>query len=223
MADLNAEYHETALLENQKRFYKRSGWVRSVRKHLDESKETCFACGKLDDEGSTKIRVFMAIPEDEPSVGKVDEPFPPLPKLIAPFRTSKSLISLFDLTLNMANLTLDTHVPKKTKPSVKVSHAYVIKKKIEKSPDVPKPCYDKKADSPTEKLFLTLMEEVKGLKRKIEIPSGIPSSSSQPSNSKATKKKTCFRPCPKVVFRDDSSGDTEGYASVNCNGITFTR
>ncbi|GJV93413.1 hypothetical protein Tco_1541226 [Tanacetum coccineum] len=28
---------------------------------------------------------------------------------------------------------------------------------------------------------------------------------------------------PKVVFRDNSSGDTEGYGSVNCNGITFTR
>ncbi|GJT93319.1 retrovirus-related pol polyprotein from transposon TNT 1-94 [Tanacetum coccineum] len=30
-------------------------------------------------------------------------------------------------------------------------------------------------------------------------------------------------PGPKVVFGDDSSGDTEGYGSVNCNGITFTR
>ncbi|GJT95818.1 retrovirus-related pol polyprotein from transposon TNT 1-94, partial [Tanacetum coccineum] len=28
---------------------------------------------------------------------------------------------------------------------------------------------------------------------------------------------------PKVVFGDDYSGDTEGYGSVNCNGITFTR
>ncbi|GKD88331.1 retrovirus-related pol polyprotein from transposon TNT 1-94 [Tanacetum coccineum] len=28
---------------------------------------------------------------------------------------------------------------------------------------------------------------------------------------------------PKVVFGDDSSGDTEGYGLVNCNGITFTR
>ncbi|GJZ07503.1 retrovirus-related pol polyprotein from transposon TNT 1-94 [Tanacetum coccineum] len=27
----------------------------------------------------------------------------------------------------------------------------------------------------------------------------------------------------KVVFGDDSSGDTEGYGLVNCNGITFTR
>nr|GEV34850.1 retrovirus-related Pol polyprotein from transposon TNT 1-94 [Tanacetum cinerariifolium] len=28
---------------------------------------------------------------------------------------------------------------------------------------------------------------------------------------------------PKVVFGDNSSGDTEGYSSVNCNGITFTK
>ncbi|GJX94791.1 retrovirus-related pol polyprotein from transposon TNT 1-94 [Tanacetum coccineum] len=30
-------------------------------------------------------------------------------------------------------------------------------------------------------------------------------------------------PSPKVVFRDDSLGDTKGYGSVNCKGITFTR
>ncbi|GKA90978.1 hypothetical protein Tco_0812848, partial [Tanacetum coccineum] len=43
MADLNAEYHERALLANQKRF----GKVGSARKPLDKTKETCFACGKL--------------------------------------------------------------------------------------------------------------------------------------------------------------------------------
>ncbi|GKB88977.1 retrovirus-related pol polyprotein from transposon TNT 1-94 [Tanacetum coccineum] len=31
------------------------------------------------------------------------------------------------------------------------------------------------------------------------------------------------RASPKVVFGDDSSGDIEGYGSVSCNGITFTR
>ncbi|GJT40397.1 hypothetical protein Tco_0940262 [Tanacetum coccineum] len=30
-------------------------------------------------------------------------------------------------------------------------------------------------------------------------------------------------PGPKVVFGDDSLRDTEGYGSINCNGITFTR
>nr|GEV51936.1 hypothetical protein [Tanacetum cinerariifolium] len=283
VADLNAEYHERALLANQKRFYKRSGRVGSARKLFDKSKETYFACGKLgyfqkdyyngkynglkaemvvltkriddmtkgknekgkkekeksekgliaesfswddesvssDDEGSTKIRAFMAIAEDELSTcskvtldqllyeqvpknivkalgekgrrnkkisskevvfTKADEslfvlapeitsnsesecdsqePLLPLPKLIgaAPFGTLESLIALSDLNLNMANLTLDSPVPKKTRPSVKVSPTYVIKKKTEKSPAIPKPCSDKKADSSTKQLLLTLMEE----------------------------------------------------------------
>ncbi|GKB72069.1 retrovirus-related pol polyprotein from transposon TNT 1-94, partial [Tanacetum coccineum] len=46
MADLNAEYHEKALLAKQKRFYKRSGRVGLARKPMDKSKETCFAYGK---------------------------------------------------------------------------------------------------------------------------------------------------------------------------------
>ncbi|GJV60222.1 hypothetical protein Tco_1466322 [Tanacetum coccineum] len=114
MADLNAEYHERALLENQKIFYKRSGRVGSARKPIDKSKETYFASemailtkriddltkgksekgknekGKSEkgliaesfdwdeesvsskDEGTTRIRAFMAIAEDEPSIGKAD-------------------------------------------------------------------------------------------------------------------------------------------------------
>ncbi|GJY78106.1 retrovirus-related pol polyprotein from transposon TNT 1-94 [Tanacetum coccineum] len=46
IADLNIEYHERALLANQKRFYKRSGRVGSARKPMDKSNEICFACGK---------------------------------------------------------------------------------------------------------------------------------------------------------------------------------
>ncbi|GKD13855.1 hypothetical protein Tco_1198262 [Tanacetum coccineum] len=103
------------------------------------------------------------ITSDSESECDSQEPLPPLPKLIgaAPSGTSESLISLSDLTLTMADLSLDTSVPKKTRPSVKVSPAYVIKKKIEKSPVVPKPCSDKKADSSIEQLLLTLMEEPK--------------------------------------------------------------
>ncbi|GJX66065.1 retrovirus-related pol polyprotein from transposon TNT 1-94 [Tanacetum coccineum] len=46
IGDLNAEYHERALLANQKRFYKRSGRVGTARKPIDKSNEFCFACGK---------------------------------------------------------------------------------------------------------------------------------------------------------------------------------
>ncbi|GJV83503.1 retrovirus-related pol polyprotein from transposon TNT 1-94 [Tanacetum coccineum] len=46
LADLHAEFHERALLANQKRFYKRSRRVGSAKKPMDKSNETCFACGK---------------------------------------------------------------------------------------------------------------------------------------------------------------------------------
>ncbi|GJY88050.1 hypothetical protein Tco_0502678 [Tanacetum coccineum] len=225
MADLNAEYHERALLENQKRFYKRSGRVGSARKPLDKSKETCFAwkssmmkgaprsghlwqlqrmslqlermmqdqanrtslhkselsnlkntvsinfslqnevikvnlenesmkdeiidlkkgVGRRKEKISSKEVVFtkadesssMFAPEitsNSESECDSQESLPPLPKLIgaAPSGTSESLISLSNLTLNMADLTLDTPIPKKTRPSVKVSPTYVIKNNTEK-------------------------------------------------------------------------------------------
>nr|GEV39687.1 hypothetical protein [Tanacetum cinerariifolium] len=47
LADLNAEFHEKALLANQRRFYKRSGRVGPSKKPLDKTNETCFACRKL--------------------------------------------------------------------------------------------------------------------------------------------------------------------------------
>nr|GEZ63675.1 hypothetical protein [Tanacetum cinerariifolium] len=92
------------------------------------------------------------------------KPLPPLPKLIgeAPSSTSEKVISLPDLTLNMADLTLSTSDPKKTRPSVKVSRAYVNKKRTKKSPVDPNSCSDKKAYSSTEQLLLTLIQDVKG-------------------------------------------------------------
>ncbi|GKD98024.1 hypothetical protein Tco_1381921, partial [Tanacetum coccineum] len=47
LADLNAKFHDRALLANQKRYYKRSGRIGSTKKPIDKTKETCFACGKL--------------------------------------------------------------------------------------------------------------------------------------------------------------------------------
>ncbi|GJW82359.1 retrovirus-related pol polyprotein from transposon TNT 1-94 [Tanacetum coccineum] len=177
------------------------------RKEKISSKEVVFT--KADESSSV---LAPEITSDSESECDSQEPLPPLPKLIgaAPSGTSESLISLSDLTLNMADLTLDTPVPKKTRPSVKVSPAYVIKKKTEKSPAVPKPCSDKKADSSTEQLLLTLMEEVKGLKKQIEILSGTPPSSSQPSRSKATKQKTC----PSALLVDPLTKEHLEHAAV---------
>ncbi|GJU79645.1 hypothetical protein Tco_1282010 [Tanacetum coccineum] len=142
LADLNADFHDRALLANQRRFYKRSKRIDSAKKPIDKLNETCFAYVKLchfqkecpstktftpsypssnksfikskfhsnsspkpnsdiethqkdykgkskkgfiaesfdwdeefvssDEEGVTKVKAFMAIAEDEPSVGKND-------------------------------------------------------------------------------------------------------------------------------------------------------
>ncbi|GKA38149.1 hypothetical protein Tco_0730700 [Tanacetum coccineum] len=255
-----------------------------------------------------KVNLKNESPKDEISDLKkiiengLAEPLPPLPKLIraAPAGTSKSLISLADLTLNMADLTLNTSVPKKTKPSsVIVSPAYVIKKRNEnKPPAVPESYSDKKADSSTKQLLLTLMEECSTcgstyhltkehldhvvvkktlIRLKAQSPLNptprrapmIPkpfkeckycgfndhhsdkreyyprcevcgsvvheladSPKKHPNNRKPRiANKQSIEPTekyskesgPKVVFRDDSSGDTKGYGLVNCNVITFVR
>ncbi|GKA62739.1 hypothetical protein Tco_0762258, partial [Tanacetum coccineum] len=74
--DLNAEFHDRALLANQKRYYKRSGRVGSTKKLIDKTKETYFACDEESvsskDKGVTKVKSFMAIAEEEPSVEKND-------------------------------------------------------------------------------------------------------------------------------------------------------
>ncbi|GJR34829.1 retrovirus-related pol polyprotein from transposon TNT 1-94 [Tanacetum coccineum] len=369
MANLNAEYHERALLANQKRFYKRSGRVGSVMKPIDKSKKTYFTCGKpghfqkdcpliktstpsylssnnsfnkpkpytpsftqissqntnnhqkdykgkykglkaemeeefvsLEDEGTTKIRAFMAIAEDEPSVRKAnarsgqwvditmkkvhrllsmtdgderkhvldythvdlhyvedqrknlvnkfntcskvtldqllskqvpgnvvkalggrgrskekisskEEPLPPLPKLIGatPAGTSNNLISLSDLTLNMADLTLNIFVPKKTKPtSDKVSPNHTIRKKTKpKSLIFHVSQTEKKVDLSVEQLLLTLIDEVKSLKEQIKVPSNNSPSVSQTGSSKSSKGKqtTWFGPYEHCGFKNHLAKD----------------
>ncbi|GJW10605.1 reverse transcriptase domain-containing protein [Tanacetum coccineum] len=59
LADLNDEFHERALLVNQKRFYKRSGKVGSARKPMDKSNETGFAYGKLGKYKGLKAKIVI--------------------------------------------------------------------------------------------------------------------------------------------------------------------
>ncbi|GJV96967.1 hypothetical protein Tco_1548544 [Tanacetum coccineum] len=73
---------------------------------------------------------------------------------------------------------------------------------------------DKKADSSTEQLLLTMMEEVKGLKTQIEIPSCTSSSNSQSSSSKS-KQRTWFGPCKHCGLRNHLSDDC--YSKPKCS------
>nr|GEY03137.1 retrovirus-related Pol polyprotein from transposon TNT 1-94 [Tanacetum cinerariifolium] len=142
-------------------------------------------------------------------------PLPSLPKLIGvkPFGTTTCLT-----------------IPKTKQTTNKVVAVNVKQKTKTKSPP----------DSSTKKLLLTLMQEVKGLKEKIKTHLETSPSTSQLGSSRSAKGKDsgCSRYMtrvkqylhtyskesgPKVVFEDNSLGDTERYGSVNYNGITVNR
>ncbi|GJY82160.1 hypothetical protein Tco_0494911 [Tanacetum coccineum] len=100
----------------------------------------------------------------------IQEPLPLLPKLTRadPSSASKSLISLSNLTANMADLTLNIASKEMKKSSNKVSQTYVFKKNTKSQhPAVQNSCPDKIYLASTKKLLLTLMEEVKGIKNYI--------------------------------------------------------
>ncbi|GKG09250.1 hypothetical protein Tco_0337996 [Tanacetum coccineum] len=102
------------------------------------------------------------ITSDSEDDSDIQVPLPPLPKLTGadPSGASKCLISLSDLTANMADLTLNTASKEIKKSSNKVSQTYVIKKRTEsKHLPVQNSCPDKNALPSTEQLLLTLMEK----------------------------------------------------------------
>ncbi|GKA93511.1 hypothetical protein Tco_0815497 [Tanacetum coccineum] len=74
--DLNAEFHDKALLINQRRLYKRSGRIDAMPKGkskkglVAESFDWDEEFVSYEDEGVTKVKEFMSISKDGPSVGK---------------------------------------------------------------------------------------------------------------------------------------------------------
>ncbi|GJX87132.1 retrovirus-related pol polyprotein from transposon TNT 1-94 [Tanacetum coccineum] len=294
MADLNAEYHERALDRVKKG---KSDKGKSEKGLTAESFNWDEEYVSSKDEGTTKIRAFMEIAEDEPSVGKADarsgqwvditmkkdeisdlkrviekwtcskvtldqllseqirgnivkalggkgrikennsskevlftkanvstsgsapmitsnseddsdiqEPLSPLPKLTKadPSGASKSLISLSDLTANMADLTLNTASKEIKKSSNKVSQTYVIKKRTEsKHPTVQNSCPDKNALLSTEQLFFN--------------------SGGRSKSSKTPKQKVWYGPCKHCGKRNHLSDDC--YSKLKCStcgSISYT-
>ncbi|GJS76540.1 hypothetical protein Tco_0726421, partial [Tanacetum coccineum] len=86
---------------------------RGRRKEEISTKEVVFTKA-----GESSFEPIPEITSDSEFECETQEPLLPLPKLIGakPAGTSNSLISLADLTLNTADLTLDTSVPKTTNP-----------------------------------------------------------------------------------------------------------
>ncbi|GJV93418.1 hypothetical protein Tco_1541231 [Tanacetum coccineum] len=189
-----------------------------------------------EDERVTKVMTFMAIAEDELSVGKTDarsvpsnivcalggrgkgkeqisskelmltkadeslaetaleitsdfesecdvqEPLPPLPKLLSadPIGTSSDVLTLADLTQTP---TVSKEVKKVTN---KTSAIKAPKKKAMTGLTLFQP---RKLTHPLSNCFFTLIEEVKGLKEQIKIPSDTYLSVSQLESSKSAKGK----------------------------------
>nr|GEV53425.1 retrovirus-related Pol polyprotein from transposon TNT 1-94 [Tanacetum cinerariifolium] len=201
-----------------------------------------------EDEGTTKFKAFMAIAEDEPSVGKVPSNIVKAlggkgkkkennTKEVVFAKDNESSSESAPMITSDSEDDYDNQEPLPTLPKLvgakpSVSQTYVIKKRSEpKLPDVQVSCPDKNVVSSTMQLLLTLMKEVKGIKEQIKTPSDTSSSAFQASSSKPSKLKVWSKTIlaqifkgvyPKVVFRDNSSCNTEGYGSVNYNGITFT-
>ncbi|GJV63823.1 putative reverse transcriptase domain-containing protein [Tanacetum coccineum] len=98
---------------------------------------------------------------DYRELNKLTEPLPPLPKLLRakPIGTSKDVIPS---AASVQTITIHDKTKKVTEkePSIKASK----KKAQTKTPVILDPIPNKKVDSSTEELLLTLMEEIKGLK-----------------------------------------------------------
>ncbi|GJR01564.1 retrovirus-related pol polyprotein from transposon TNT 1-94 [Tanacetum coccineum] len=352
MADLNAEYHERALLENQKRFYKRSGRVGSARKPMDKSKKDykgkykglkakmAVLSQKVDeltkrkndkgkeDEGTTKYKAFMAIAEDEPSLGKGDarsgqwveitmkkvhkllsmtdneerkhvldythvnlhyvedqrinlvnkfnapkqdlalhkyelfnleneslnEEISDLKKVIEKWTCSKVTLdqllseqipgnivkairgkdrrkennSSNEVLFSKADVSTSGSAPMITSdseidydkeeplpPLPKLTGQSHLKKTELKHPTIQISCPDKNALPSTKQLLLNLMEEVKGIKNQILIPSDTSSSVSQASSSKTPKQKVWYGPCKHSGLKNHLSDDC--YSEPKCS------
>ncbi|GJR74047.1 hypothetical protein Tco_0086412 [Tanacetum coccineum] len=211
MADLNAEYHERALLENQKRFYKRSRRVGSARKPMDKSKETCFACGKLEDEGTTKFKAFMEIADDEPSVGKVI-------RVNLENESLKDEISDFEKVIEKwtcSKVTLDQFLSKQIPGNI----VKALGRKGRRKENNLKEVLFTKADVSTSKSTLMITsdledDKVKGIKNQILIPLDTSSSVSQASSSKTLRQKVWYGPCKHCGMKNHLSDNC--YTKPKC-------
>nr|GEX01930.1 retrovirus-related Pol polyprotein from transposon TNT 1-94 [Tanacetum cinerariifolium] len=228
MADLNAEYHERALLANQKRFYKRSGTEKSKKGKNEKGKsEKGLITESFDwdeesvsskDEGATWIRAFMAIAKDEPSVGKADARYGQWVDIT--MKKTYSKVTLDQLLSeqvpgNIVNA-LGGKGRRKNNLSKEVIFTKVDEYSSEPAPDI---TFDSKTDYDTQEPLFTLPKLI-GQNPLDYLNSGC---SRHMTGVKQYMHRYLKEPGPKVVFGYESSGDTKRYGSVNCNGITFTR
>ncbi|GJX25666.1 retrovirus-related pol polyprotein from transposon TNT 1-94 [Tanacetum coccineum] len=272
LANLNAEFHERALLANRKDSIKDLGRIgdltkrkskkgkndkgKSEKRLIAESFDWDEESVSLEDEGTTRIRAFMAIAKDEPSMGKadarsgqwVDITMKKVHKLLSMINgddrkhvldyTNVDLMYVKDQRKNMVNkynllkqeLSLHKSELSNLKNTVSINCSLqneVIRVDLENE-SLKDEIFDLKKVIDKWKCSKVTLDQLFSE----QIPSNIVKAlGGNVGEKRTTPLRKFFSPrqiytkesSPKVFFGDDSSGDTEGYGSVNCNGITFTR
>nr|GEV46175.1 retrovirus-related Pol polyprotein from transposon TNT 1-94 [Tanacetum cinerariifolium] len=217
MADLNDEYHERALLMMNEA--SRSGHLWQLQRmspQLERVSKGKFRSFQAPFHHATN-QVVLKLPSKRPDLDPVST-------------VGLRIISLMIATQNPNALLVDPlnkeHLEhaavKKTLSKLKAQSP--LKPTPKKAPMIPKPFKECKYcvfnDHHSEHCeFYPVCEDY--LKRSIWYPDS--GCSRHMTGIKQYMHKYSKESGLKVVFGDDSSGDTEGYGSVNCNGITFTR
>nr|GEZ40477.1 retrovirus-related Pol polyprotein from transposon TNT 1-94 [Tanacetum cinerariifolium] len=163
------------------------------------------------DEGKTKFKAFMAISDDEPSMGNDQRN-----NLVNKFNALKQDLALHNESLKDEISGLKKVIEKWT--CSKISLDQLLSEQIPSN--IVKALGEKgrrKENNSKEVLF------TKANVSTSDYAPMITSDSKDDSDNQDYLKRYSKESSPKVVFGDNSSGDTEGYVLVNCNGITFTK
>ncbi|GJT29641.1 retrovirus-related pol polyprotein from transposon TNT 1-94 [Tanacetum coccineum] len=209
--------HEVTILNLDNEYLKDE--VSDLKKVIEK-----WTSSKPKDTTSSKDIVFIKAE----SVNDIQDPLPHLPKLSGaePIDTSKDVITTTDLT--QISIVSDKTKQVTEKESLITS----VKKKAQtKTPYGSNPKPEKKADSTTEELLLTLMKEVKGLKEQIKPSVENSLSVSQTGSFKSGKNNQKvifsrkaliipkpFKPCKYYGFNDHHSDECEYYHGCNICG-----
>ncbi|GJW02097.1 retrovirus-related pol polyprotein from transposon TNT 1-94 [Tanacetum coccineum] len=205
LADLNAEFHDRGLLANQKRFYKRSRRVWLARKPIDKSNETCFASGK---QGHFQ--------KDCPTTKTSSPSYPSSNKSYKPKFQSNSSQQHNQNNKNTKKDYRGKYKALKSELVILTTKIDAMSKNKSEKGLIEYPMLDTKPYN-----YQEVNYEEDDLRRSVWYLDS--AYFRHMIGVKQYLHRYLKESSSKVVYGDNSLGDTEGYGSVNCNGITFTR
>ncbi|GJT63739.1 hypothetical protein Tco_1015219 [Tanacetum coccineum] len=177
---------------------------------VDESFDWDEESVSSDDDDVIKVKALMAITKDELSFGRADARSGQWVEIT--MKKVQNLLSMIDSDERKHVLDythVDLHYVEDQRKKLAWQVSTIKGKAGSKPPSVSESYLDKNSDLTTEKLLLTLMEEVKGLKEHIKLPTYTSPSESQSSSSKSAvgKQRLWFGPCKHCGFKNNLSKD----------------